>query len=311
VFNPEQRKGAGWRNWARKVRASEGRLGSHRFPSFFIIGPPRTGTTWLYEVLRQRTLLPGDTKETRFFDLHFHCGLDWYLAHYPRVDGNRLMGEVAPTYFASRDARSRMKMIVPQAKVVCIFRDPLERLFSLYRVKRAYGMIPWNFEEALQHDPELMETSRYATHLKAWQQDFGPHRVLPTLYDDLRDSPQQYVDRLADFIGIPRFALTEQEVHTVYTSENMTQPRCYLPTRGASIIAEWLKARHFGYFVGAVKRSPVSKLFLGGGLAFSGISGDVAEKVQRLFSGEIEDLERILHRDLSAWKALGALPHAA
>ncbi len=68
-------------------------------PSFFLIGPPRTGTSWLHEVLGRHTLLPSATKETRFFDIHFHRGLKWYRAHYRRRFGHRMMGEVAPTYF--------------------------------------------------------------------------------------------------------------------------------------------------------------------------------------------------------------------
>ena len=74
---------------------------SRSLPSFFVIGPPRTGTTWLYEVLREHTVLPAPTKETRFFDTHFHRGLDWYAAHFPSSTGDRMVGEVAPTYFAS------------------------------------------------------------------------------------------------------------------------------------------------------------------------------------------------------------------
>ena len=68
-------------------------------PSFFVIGPPRTRTTWLYEILKDRTLLPAPTKETRFFDKHFHRGIDWYRAHYAHVPTDRHVGEIAPTYF--------------------------------------------------------------------------------------------------------------------------------------------------------------------------------------------------------------------
>jgi len=118
-------------------------------PSFFLIGPPRTGTSWLHEVLSRHTLLPSSTKETRFFDVHFHRGLKWYRAHYPKRFGHRMMGEVAPTYFASPKARERIVQMVPTARMVCIFRHPIDRVVSLYRVKRAYGMIPWGFEEAL------------------------------------------------------------------------------------------------------------------------------------------------------------------
>src|ERR1700733_3309125 len=97
-------------------------------PSFFVIGPPRTGTTWLHSVLGTRTHLPYPTKETRFFDRHFHRGLDWYRAHFPRTGESSPMGEVAPTYFASSEARQRIVETIPGAKAVCIFRNPVERV---------------------------------------------------------------------------------------------------------------------------------------------------------------------------------------
>lgn len=180
-------------------------------PSFFIVGPPRTGTSWLHQVLQKRVVLPRLTKETRFFDSHFHRGMTWYWAHYPRLNGNRCIGEVAPTYFASQEARQRIRELTPNAKIICIFRHPLERVLSLYRVKRAYGMIPWTLEEAIARDPELIESGRYASHLRAWQQAFGADRVLATIYDDLRRDPQAYVDRLTYFIGIPRVCLSLSE----------------------------------------------------------------------------------------------------
>ena len=271
-------------------------------PSFFIIGPPRTGTSWLYEVLRKRTLLPSRTKETRFFDAYFERGLKWYQAHYPAASNRWPIGEVAPTYFASEAARQRMAQLVPHARIICVFRNPAERVFSLFRVKRAYGMIPWSFEEALLLDPELTESSRYATYLKAWLKTFGADNVLPTVYDDLRDSPQNFMNTIADFIGIPRFCLNASEIRSVHSSESMTHPRCYFRTRSATRVADWLKARHFGPVVSAVKKSRVSKLFLGGGPAFAGLSREVAEGVQRLFLREVEELETMLQRDLSAWK---------
>jgi hypothetical protein len=87
---------------------------------------------------------PSPTKETRFFDNHFDRGLEWYHAHFLTSTEDRLVGEVAPTYFASNQARERIAKTIPHAKVVCIFRDPVERVVSLYRLKRAYGMIPWS-----------------------------------------------------------------------------------------------------------------------------------------------------------------------
>jgi len=272
-------------------------------PSFFIIGPPRTGTSWLHQVLVKQTILPVSTKETRFFDLHFHRGVDWYLAHYPRSRDVRPAGEVAPTYFASDEARKRISQVVPKARVVCVFRNPVDRVQSHYRLRRAYGMIPWTFEQALANDPELLESSRYATHLRSWRQMLGAERVLATAYDDLRDRPQAYMDQLADFLEIPRFALTQQETRRVHASDAMTHPRNYYRTRSAAVLAEWFKARRLDSLVAAVKSSPVHKWFLGGGARFSELPPEVLLNLYEFFRPEVEDLESLLRRDLSAWKS--------
>ena len=271
-------------------------------PSFFIIGPPRTGTSWLHEILKEHTLLPKLSKETRFFDIHFHRGAEWYRAHFKNTHQERIVGEVAPTYFASSHARERIAKTVPGAKVVCIFRDPVDRILSLYRLKRAYGLIPWNFEQAIVRDPELTESSKYATNLKEWRRVLGADRVLPTVYDDMRDEPQSYIDAVVDFIGVPRFTLTPPQLKRIFASEGLTHPRSYFRTRGATMMADWCKARRLDRVVTTVKNSRLLKLFLGGGRPFADLSQDVALGLYEYFRPEVEELEVVLNRDFSQWK---------
>jgi Sulfotransferase domain len=249
--------------------------------------------------------LPALTKETRFFDVHFDRGLDWYLRHFStsRPEHKR-RGEVAPTYFASREARERIAKTIARAKVVCVLRNPVDRVISLYRLKRSFGMIPWSLEEAVLQDPELFESGKYATHLKAWHQAFGKQQVLVTFYDDLRDRPQLYVDVLADFIGIPRFPLSPAEIRYVNTSESMTHPRHYHWTRNGTEMAEWLKSRRFHRLVAAVRNSQLRKLFLGGGAPFREASQEVVRSLYDSFRPEVEELESILNRDFTSWKGL-------
>ena len=200
--------------------------------------------------------------------------------------------------------------MIPSAKIVCIFRHPAQRIFSLYRLKRAYGMIPWTLEQAIQRDPELLESGRYATHLRTWQCAFGAHQVMATLYEDLRKDPQSYIDCLADFIGIPRFVLTQPQVRCVHTSEGLTVPRNYYWTRSAAAVAEWLKARRLDGLVATVKKSPLIKLFLGGGAALEGLSPDLSFHLHEILKREVEELEALLNRDLSGWKSANAVPRA-
>jgi len=59
----------------------------------------------------------------------------------------------------------------------------------------------------LERDPELMESGRYSAHLKEWQKTFGNAQVMVTMHDDMQADPQGYLDRVVDFIGVPRLAL--------------------------------------------------------------------------------------------------------
>ena len=277
-------------------------------PSFFIVGPPRTGTTWIHDVLKQHVNLPSPTKETRFFDVHFQRGLKWYRAHFPGSAADHPMGEIAPTYFASAQARERIAQTIPEAKLVFVFRNPVQRIVSLYRVKRAYGMYSWSLEQALDLDPELMASGMYAISLRDWQRTFRKDQILLTIYDDLRKEPQSYIDRLADFICIPRIALSKSQLKRSHSSEAMTEPRSYLATRMATTLADWLKARRLDDVVAAVRNSSLIKLFIGGGTPFKELSQDVLHRLTEIFRPEVDELETILGRDLSAWKTVRTGP---
>jgi Sulfotransferase domain len=276
--------------------------GFRSLPSFFVIGPPRTGTSWLHEILRQCSWLSNPTKETRFFDKHFHRGLAWYASHYREATAGRRIGEIAPTYFASEEARERIARLIPHAKVVCTFRNPVDRVLSLYRLKRAYGLIPWSFDEALVRDPELMESSRYAFHLKAWQNTLGTAQVLPTVYEDLRSGPQYYLDAVTDFVDVPRIRLGPSQINRVLTSEGMTEPRSYYLTRAAQQLADWSRALRLDAVIAEAKKRGVLKLFVGGGPAFPQLSFSERLRLCELFRPEVEELEAALNRDFSAWK---------
>lgn len=274
-------------------------------PSFFVVGPPRTGTSWIYRALQRRANLPSPTKETRFFDCHFHRGFNWYLRHFPAIDAARPTGEIAPTYFVSQQARDSIAQTVPHAKLIFIFRDPLQRLVSLYRLKRAYGLLDCSFDRALEVDPELLESARYATHLENWRQRFPDEQILITFYDDLRHSPQGYIDRICNFIGLPPAPLTDAELNYVHSSERLTDPRNFLLTSTATRMASWCKEHNLDRIVEVVRSSRIMVALLRGGSAFPEVTASSLERVGAMLQPEIEGLERVVGRDLSSWHSTG------
>jgi hypothetical protein len=273
-----------------------------KLPSFIVVGPPRTGTSWLHKVLSPYTRLPAPTKETRFFDLHFQKGFDWYLSHFLASNGNGPMGEVAPTYFVSSAACERIALAIPKVKLIFMFRNPVQRVVSLYRMKRAYGMIPWNFEDALEKDSELISSGMYSTLLAEWRRMFPDDQMMVTVYDDLRSDPQQFINSITAFIGIPPITLDESMLGYVYSSERMTEPRSYLATRTATVFADWCKARRLDRFVANVRDSRLINLVLGGGEPLTEASPLALKQLGEKFLPEVEGIETLLGRPLETWK---------
>ena len=270
-------------------------------PSFVVVGPPRTGTSWLHKVLQPYATLPSPSKETRFFDLHFHRGLEWYSWHFPRQHQGPV-GEIAPTYFASPEARHRIAETLPHSKIVFVFRNPVERAVSLYKLKLAYGMYRWNFLEALRRDPELITSGLYWTHLSGWRESFPDEQLLVMVYDDLATDPQHFVGSIASFIGIPNLTIPQSQLNRVFSTERMTRPRSYLATRTATAFADWCKSRRLDHLVASVRESAFIRLFLGGGDSLPQVSLEILEELAETFRPEIEKLEARIGRNLAHWK---------
>lgn len=284
------------------VEVSSNQAPALKLPSFLGVGPPRTGTTWLHETLVGRANLPASNKEIHFFDRCYEFGLEWYAGNF--VQSSPLVtGEICPTYFASDTARARIAELTPRPRILCTFRDPVVRMFSLYKIKRAYGDIACDFDEALRRDPELMESSRYAHHLAEWHRIFGRENVMAAFYEDFARDQQGYLDRIVDFLGIPRFKLEERHEEKVHSSEGSAIPRSLALTRFGSNVAGWLKARHLGGVVESVKHSSLMSLFVGGNDHIPPLEKAQALALRTDFRGEIEALEELVGRDLSIWKA--------
>ena len=169
-----------------------------------VIGPPRTGSTWLYNALRNAVDMPCGVKETQFFNTFYDKGIDWYARHFRYATGDRTIAEVCP-YFFHPLARERIKTHIPNCRIVATMRDPVDRIYSAYKLQRHYGWVRrGSFDEALKALPHLGGANQYAARLETWFESFGRENVLVTIYDELRADPQTYVNRVCDFMSVER-----------------------------------------------------------------------------------------------------------
>lgn len=137
-------------------------------PDYLIVGGQRCGTTTLQKHLAEHPWVVSArlTKGVHFFDTNYEKGLEWYRAHFhTRVARNLIRrtrgvdlvaGEASPYYMFHPAGAARINSVVPDAKIIAILRDPVERAYShyLHEVRRGFELLP--LEEALDREEDRL-----------------------------------------------------------------------------------------------------------------------------------------------------------
>jgi sulfotransferase family protein len=129
-------------------------------PTMVIAGAQKCGTSSLALACRQHPQISmSERKELHFFDRNFDRGLEWYEGQFERLPQHRAVGEATPAYLYEREARERMLATLPEAKVIVVLRDPVERAYSHFWHTTRRGDEDKSFEEALELEPERIASS--------------------------------------------------------------------------------------------------------------------------------------------------------
>jgi hypothetical protein len=279
-----------------------------RLPDFIVVGAGRTGTTWVHEVLSPHVGLPRGTKETNFFSTNYALGLDWYRAHFRGYPQSLVLGEISPTYFDFVEAPARIARDIPGCRIICSLRDPVQRLYSHYRLLRTEGWITrQTFEQAVEHhskwqsrDGNIVGTNRYAFHLRRWFEALGKDRVLVSFHDDLEKDPQGYIDQLTSFIGIRRIDLSRSRLGWRRINLIERAPRHPHLAARARRLRGALERRRMYRTIEVL--APFFRYCAGGGDEFPPLDPEAEQVLRARFTPEVEALEQLLERDLSSWK---------
>ena len=231
-----------------------------RPPELVVVGAKRGGTTSLWKYLDSHPgILPTfpraeQIKGTYFFDEEWARGERWYRSHFPTDHARRqaakglgydpIAFEASPYYLFHPHAPARAKQVVPNALIVALLRDPVERAFSHYKERRNHTE-PLTFAEALAAEDEragseearmladpaivsmahrhqtYVAQSRYAPMLERWFDAFGPDQVLVTAAEDFYADPQAFCDQITDRVGLPRNDLGSPEPFNSEPSADM------------------------------------------------------------------------------------------
>ena len=202
-------------------------------PNFLIIGVAKAGTTSLYKYLEQHPdVYMSSFKEPGFFafegqKLDFQgpaankrinkwsvTDIDSYRQMFADVENQKAIGEATPLYLYYGQSRDRIKKYVPDAKLIVMLRDPVERAFSNYVwVVQPGAETITNFADALAAEPERIKNNWsprwhykaqgfYYQQLKPYFETFDSQQIKVYLHQDFVANPQAILKDIFQFLEI-------------------------------------------------------------------------------------------------------------
>jgi hypothetical protein len=176
-------------------------------PDFIGVGTQRSGTTWWQRLLRDHPAirLPRNKKkEQHFFDKFGRRPMEQsdivrYHDLFPRAPGE-LSGEWTPRYMRDIWGPRVLSQAAPDAKLLVMFRDPVERYRS--GVLHTSAREPGRVTTLLSTD--AVDRGRYASQLKRLYDYFDAEQVLVMQYEQCVQDPMQHYRRTLEFIGTPK-----------------------------------------------------------------------------------------------------------
>jgi hypothetical protein len=297
-------------------------------PDFLVIGAPKAGSTALHSALaRHPALHMSAVKEPKFFltdgpppsrggpgDAQTYREHVWRLPDYEALfDGapaGALCGESTPLYLHDRVAHRRMHAMIPQAKLIAVLRDPVERAHSNWTHLWSAGLEPiGDFVRACDEEPRRIEAGwasfwhyvslgRYGEQLEHLYTLYPREQVLLVRYLSLVDSPAETLDRICTFLGVQPGILESLPRENVTAHPEPTL-RYRTMARAARITAR--AGRFLPGTTGTFLTSPLEHMLQRSAPPRQPLTPDERERLLPKFEADIRRLERVTGDDFSFW----------
>ena len=207
---------------------------SQRVPDFFIVGQAKSGTTALYEMLRQHpAIFMPDLKEPVFLAADMRrrfrppmagplpTTVEEYLALFAGAAPDQRAGEASAFYLSSQEAASAIAALNSEARIIAVFREPASFLCSLHLqllqdhlenqrdLRRAIALEDRRRQgrdiPRRSYRPQALQYSKhvsYTEQLMRYHAVFAREQVLALIYDDLRGDNAATVRKVYRFLGV-------------------------------------------------------------------------------------------------------------
>ncbi len=203
-------------------------------PHLLIIGAQKSGTTSLFTYLGEHPdVCASRSKEPQYFDRQYCRGEKWYRAHFRPKPHHIIRMEASTHSLFHPLSAQRVRKAIPDAKLIAILRNPVDRAYSQYNQSGGFGFETLSFEDALAAEEnrlsgwyEKIEREEvadslafrqfsyvtrglYAEQIERWLRHFPSEQFLFLKAEDMFASPQECLANVHRFLGLRSLPLRD------------------------------------------------------------------------------------------------------
>jgi hypothetical protein len=231
-------------------------------PNFFIVGAAKAGTTSLYSYLdKHPDVFMSPIKEPHYFSKDIRCSnftqegcrnacfdikeyllsdklenkhisfidnIEDYLQLFREVKNEDFLGEVSTGYLYSKVAAKEIYDFNPDAKIIIVLRNPVQRTYSHWKMNVASGVenIDIPVVQAIKKDYNsinkgycqshlYIELGQYSHQIKRYTDIFPKNNIKILFFDDLKNDADAFMSDIYKFLNIAQIDIGTSEKENV------------------------------------------------------------------------------------------------
>lgn len=173
------------------------------YPDFLGIGTPKSGTSWLHDLLEShpRVFIPTQLKEIHFFDRRFGDGREWYANFFREATPEHsIVGDITPHYLYTDP--HRITEFPSIKKLILMYRDPVDRVVSHFKFRVRLDNYGGSLNDFLVDYPQVVDYSRYGKHFASYLRVFDRSQFLVLRLEDATSNVEETKSLLCQFLGL-------------------------------------------------------------------------------------------------------------
>lgn len=279
-------------------------------PDFLVVGARKSATTWLHDCLSHHPgiFVPPEK------EVHFFCpdecpksrrdrGVEWYEEIFPDDEGI-VPGELSVDYMYYRDSTAEeIAELYPSTKLIFLLRNPVDRAYSAYWMKRHSNPGMDEFRAYIDEDHPFIDRGFYYRQIERFLHQFPEDQIEIFFHDDLVEDSEALIQDVFRFLGVDDTFVPPTLGEKVGSTRVFSSPVTRLAYQGGKQVLQvpvfldlwrWLK-----------RKTPIRRLLFGADgsrTTYPEMEEETRERLLSIYREENRKLFDLVGRKLDSWQ---------